>query len=87
MKIFSSHFAYRITNYSTMIEEGVIMNAIGVILIGLGIIIPFAIRRTNSPANYKVYVTERIWDSKKRVQMVKEITVEEIITEPDVEKF
>ncbi|CAO1423674.1 unnamed protein product [Diamesa serratosioi] len=49
-----------ITNYSTMIEEGVIMNAIGVILIGLGIIIPFAIRRTNSPANYKVYVTERI---------------------------
>uniref|UniRef100_A0A182MFN3 Cytochrome b561 domain-containing protein n=1 Tax=Anopheles culicifacies TaxID=139723 RepID=A0A182MFN3_9DIPT len=47
-------------NYSQTIEEGIIMNSIGVILAGLGIIIPFAVRRSNSPANCKVYVTERI---------------------------
>uniref|UniRef100_A0A182Q9T3 Cytochrome b561 domain-containing protein n=1 Tax=Anopheles farauti TaxID=69004 RepID=A0A182Q9T3_9DIPT len=47
-------------NYSQTIEEGIIMNSIGVILTGLGIIIPFAVRRSNSPANCKVYVTERI---------------------------
>lgn len=47
-------------NYSQTVEEGIIMNSIGVILTGLGIIIPFAVRRSNSPANCKVYVTERI---------------------------
>jgi uncharacterized membrane protein len=43
-----------------MIEEGIIINTIGVILIGLGIMIPFAVRRSNSPASFKVYVTETI---------------------------
>jgi hypothetical protein len=43
-----------------MVEEGIIINTIAVILIGLGIIVPFALRRTNSPASFKVYVTERI---------------------------
>jgi len=43
-----------------MVEEGIIINSIGIILIGLGIIVPFALRRTNSPASFKVYVTERI---------------------------
>ncbi|KFB47989.1 hypothetical protein ZHAS_00016100 [Anopheles sinensis] len=45
---------------ATAVTEGIIMNSIGVILTGLGIIIPFAVRRSNSPANCKVYVTERI---------------------------
>jgi hypothetical protein len=49
-----------IANYSQMIEEGIIINTIGVVLVGLGIIIPFAIRRSNSPASFKVFVTEQI---------------------------
>lgn len=64
-----------------MVEEGIIINTIGVILIGLGIMIPFAVRRTNSPASFKVYVTETIWGPIK-VQMVKEVT-EITVTEPD----
>lgn len=40
--------------YSGMVEEGIIINSIAVILIGLGIIVPFAVRRTNSPASFKV---------------------------------
>jgi uncharacterized membrane protein len=43
-----------------MVEEGIIINAIGIILIGLGILVPFAVRRSNSPASFKVYVTETI---------------------------
>jgi hypothetical protein len=68
--------------YSTMMEEGIIINSIGIILIGLGIFVPFAVRRTNSPASFKVYVTETIWGPIK-VQMVKEVT-EITVTEPDV---
>lgn len=62
-----------------MIEEGIIINSVGVILVGLGIIVPFAVRRTNSPASFKVYVTDRIWDAK-----VKDVTVTDIT---DIEKF
>ncbi|XP_070490432.1 plasma membrane ascorbate-dependent reductase CYBRD1 isoform X1 [Chironomus tepperi] len=47
-------------SYSTMVEEGIIINSIAIILIALGIIVPFAVRRTNSPASFKVYVTETI---------------------------
>lgn len=47
-------------DYSQFVEEGIIMNSIAVILVGLGLIIPFAVRRANSPANSKVYVTERL---------------------------
>jgi hypothetical protein len=47
-------------NYSHWVEEGIIINSIAVILVGLGLIIPFAVRRANSPANTKVYVTERL---------------------------
>lgn len=75
--------------YSGMVEEGIIINSIAVILIGLGIIVPFAVRRTNSPASFKVYVTERIWGSENKVEMVREIT-EITVTEPedaDVEKY
>lgn len=73
-----------------MVEEGIIINSIAVILIGLGIIVPFAVRRSNSPANFKVYVTERIWGSANKVEMVREITeitVTEPDTTPDVEKY
>lgn len=70
-----------------MVEEGIIINSIAIILVGLGILVPFAIRRTNSPANFKVYVTERIWGSENKVEMVREIT-EITVTEPDdVEKY
>jgi hypothetical protein len=71
-----------------MVEEGIIINSIAVILIALGIIVPFALRRTNSPASFKVYVTERIWGSANKVEMVREIT-EITVTEPeaDVEKY
>lgn len=76
--------------YSTMVEEGIIINSIAIILIALGIIVPFAVRRTNSPASFKVYVTETIWGQVK-VQMVKEVT-EITVTEPeepapDAEKY
>ncbi len=56
-----------------MIEEAIVINTIGVVLVGLGILVPFAIRRTNSPASFKVYVTEHIW-----VPKVKEITVTDV---------
>lgn len=75
--------------YSGMVEEGIIINSIAIILIGLGILVPFAIRRSNSPASFKVYVTERIWGSENKVEMVREIT-EITVTEPeasDVEKY
>ncbi|XP_068145758.1 lysosomal membrane ascorbate-dependent ferrireductase CYB561A3 isoform X3 [Drosophila tropicalis] len=40
--------------------EHYITSAIGITLILIGIIVTFAVRRTNSPASAKVYVTERI---------------------------
>lgn len=75
--------------YSQMAEQAIIINSIAVVLIGLGIMVPFALRRTNSPASFKVYVTERIWGSANKVEMVREVT-EITVTEPeaaDVEKY
>lgn len=40
--------------------EGIIMNSIGVVLVAIGIVVSFAVRRSNAPATAKVYVTERI---------------------------
>jgi len=40
--------------------EHYITSAIGVTLIFIGIIVTFAVRRSNAPASAKVYVTERI---------------------------
>lgn len=48
------------SDYNLFAEEGIIVNTIGVVLIGLGCIVPFAVRRANSPANSRVYVTERL---------------------------
>ena len=46
--------------YSQWVEEGVIVNALGVTLVALGIVVSFAVRRSNAPATAKVYVTERL---------------------------
>lgn len=40
--------------------EHYITSAIGLTLVVIGIIVTFAVRRTNAPASAKVYVTERI---------------------------
>ncbi|XP_063698192.1 fibrous sheath CABYR-binding protein-like [Culicoides brevitarsis] len=48
------------SDYNLFAEEGIIVNTIGVVLIGLGCIVPFAVRRANSPANSRVYVSERL---------------------------
>jgi len=40
--------------------EHYITSAIGITLIFIGIIVTFAVRRSNAPASAKVYVTERI---------------------------
>ncbi|KAH8407677.1 hypothetical protein KR222_010511 [Zaprionus bogoriensis] len=40
--------------------EHYITSAIGITLIVIGIVVTFAVRRTNAPASAKVYVTERI---------------------------
>uniref|UniRef100_A0A336KHM1 CSON003216 protein n=1 Tax=Culicoides sonorensis TaxID=179676 RepID=A0A336KHM1_CULSO len=48
------------SDYNLFAEEGIVVNTIGVVLIGLGCIVPFAVRRANSPANSRVYVTERL---------------------------
>jgi len=40
--------------------EHYITSAIGITLVVIGIIVTFAVRRTNAPASAKVYVTERI---------------------------
>jgi uncharacterized membrane protein len=74
-------FTYSKDEYQAMVKEGIIINTIAVILIALGILVPFAIRRTNSPASFKVYVTETIWGQVK-VHMAREIT-EITVTEPD----
>lgn len=46
--------------YSQWTEEGIIVNALGVTLVALGIVVSFAVRRSNAPATAKVYVTERL---------------------------
>lgn len=79
--------------YSGLVDEAIFINTIAVILVALGILIPFAIRRSNSPASFRVYVSEHIWGSANKVDMVREIT-EITVTEPegpdqhdDVEKY
>lgn len=47
-------------SYSEWVEEGIIVNALGVTLVALGIVVSFAVRRSNAPATAKVYVTERL---------------------------
>lgn len=47
-------------DYKNWIEEGIIINALGCVLIALGVLVSFAVRRSNAPATAKVYVTERI---------------------------
>jgi len=42
------------------LNEHYITSAIGITLIFIGIIVTFAVRRSNAPASAKVYVTERI---------------------------
>lgn len=48
------------SKYSEWTEEGIIINSIGAVLIALGVLVSFAIRRSNAPTTAKVYVTERI---------------------------
>lgn len=40
--------------------EKYIMNSLGMVLVAIGVIVSFAVRRSNAPATAKVYVTERI---------------------------
>uniref|UniRef100_A0A1B0CYR8 Uncharacterized protein n=1 Tax=Phlebotomus papatasi TaxID=29031 RepID=A0A1B0CYR8_PHLPP len=55
----NTHFVFR-DNYSNWGEEGIILNSLGATLIALGILVCFAVRRSNAPATAKVYVTERL---------------------------
>ncbi|XP_037040488.1 cytochrome b reductase 1 isoform X2 [Bradysia coprophila] len=48
------------TAYAEWTEEGIVINALGATIVALGIIISFAVRRSNAPATAKVYVTERL---------------------------
>jgi hypothetical protein len=48
------------SKYSNWIDEGIIINSIGVSLVALGILVSFAVRRSNAPANAKVCITERL---------------------------
>lgn len=41
-------------------DETIVINVIAVVLVAVGILIPFAIRRSNSPASFRVYVSENI---------------------------
>lgn len=43
-----------------MKDEAIVLNAIGISVVALGILVSFAVRRSNAPATAKVYVTERI---------------------------
>lgn len=58
--IFSIFFFSNSDQYSRFSEEGIIVNALGCVLIALGVLVSFAVRRSNAPATAKVYVTERI---------------------------
>ncbi|XP_037040464.1 cytochrome b reductase 1 isoform X1 [Bradysia coprophila] len=51
---------YEYTAYAEWTEEGIVINALGATIVALGIIISFAVRRSNAPATAKVYVTERL---------------------------
>lgn len=51
---------FSVTRTRNGVEEGVIVNALGVTLVALGIAVSFAVRRSNAPATAKVYVTERL---------------------------
>lgn len=63
-------------------DETIVINVIAVVLVAVGILIPFAIRRSNSPASFRVYVSENIWGSANQVGMVREVT-EITVTEAD----
>lgn len=47
-------------NYSKFEEEGILVNAIGCTLVALGVLVSFAVRRSNAPTTAKVYVTESL---------------------------
>lgn len=53
-------FATFSEEYKTRSEESIIVNALGCVFIALGVLVSFAVRRSNAPATAKVYVTERI---------------------------
>ncbi|XP_026473332.1 cytochrome b reductase 1-like isoform X2 [Ctenocephalides felis] len=48
------------SEYSSWPEEGIVMNALGLTLIALAILISFAVRRTHARNDSKIYVTERL---------------------------
>lgn len=48
------------SRYADMVEEGIVINALGIVLVAIGIVVSFAVRRSNAPATAKVYVTERL---------------------------
>lgn len=53
-------FFFHSDQYSKFTEEGIVVNALGCVLIALAVIVSFAVRRSNAPATAKVYVTERL---------------------------
>lgn len=52
-------FHYR-SDYHEWTQEGIIINVLGAVIIALGVVISFTVRRSNAPATAKVYVTERL---------------------------
>lgn len=74
--------------------EFLLLEIIGVILAVLAILITVAVRRTNSPSSFRVYVTDRIWGNANKVGMVREVTEITVTDEggadaqpDDVEKY
>jgi cytochrome b-561 len=47
-------------NYSTMPEEGIVMNALAMVLVALGILLSYAVRRESFRSDVKTFVTERL---------------------------
>jgi len=47
-------------DYSTMPEEGIVMNALAMVLVALGILLSYAVRRESFRSDVKTFVTERL---------------------------
>lgn len=48
------------TKYYQWNEEGIVVNALGMVLVALAILVSFAVRSPSPKGDTKVYVTERL---------------------------
>nr|CAD7414147.1 unnamed protein product [Timema poppensis] len=55
-----TEITYQGGNYSAMPEEGIILNALAMVLVALGILLSYAVRRDSFRTEVKTFVSERL---------------------------